>query len=248
MTVMPEAGFSLLTSDLHLSPAQPHVTHQFGEFLRRHAGGAHALYLLGDLFEYWLGDDTLDAPLAQQIIAWLAELSTRGTQVYLMHGNRDFLIGTEFARRCGARLLDDPCLINLHGTPTLLSHGDSLCTDDLPYQAFRRQVRHPVWQAQFLALPVAERIAQAETARRQSEAAQQEKSAAIMDVNLDAVHALLRAHGYPRLIHGHTHRPARHSFELDNHACERWVLPDWSDTRNGWLRCDAGGCSFEQLA
>jgi UDP-2,3-diacylglucosamine hydrolase len=158
-----------------------------------------------------------------------------------MHGNRDLLVGSEFARRASAQLLDDPTLIDLHGTPTLLMHGDTLCTDDVEYQKFRAYARNPQNQARFLAQPVAARHAEMEALRLRSESAKQDKSAEIMDVNPEAVERALRHAGYPRLIHGHTHRPARHIHRIDGHECERWVLGDWYDT-GSYLRCDESGC------
>jgi UDP-2,3-diacylglucosamine hydrolase len=196
---------------------------------------------LGDLFEYWAGDDDLDEPLHRHVADGLRGLAERGVRIYLMHGNRDLLMGEALARACGAELLPDPTLVDLYSQPTLLSHGDALCTDDAEYQAFRIQVRNPAWQAQFLAQPLAQRKAFIEQVRAQSEANKQQKTLEIMDVNADAVAALLRTHGYPRLIHGHTHRPARHVLPLDDRVCERWVLSDWGAQGHA-LRCDADGC------
>ncbi len=240
--------FSLLLSDLHLNEAQPALTRQFFRFLEQVAPSAQSVYILGDLFEYWLGDDTLDQPFPHSIVHALRALSDRGVAVWLMHGNRDFLLGKAFAAQCGLQLLADPHLINLYGTPTMLMHGDLLCTDDHDYQTFRQQVRNPAWQRGFLSLPLAERIAMAQSARDQSKSAQQKKSADIMDVNPDAVHDMLRQYGYPRLIHGHTHRQALHSLLVDGHDCQRWVLPDWHDTQAGWLRCDRQGCQFSDFS
>lgn len=236
------AGHSLFIADLHLSPALPRATTLFKRFLGEIAVQAEALYILGDLFEAWVGDDDLDLPFHQDIAQALAELSRQGVRLYLMHGNRDFLLGQRFLQAIGATLLDDPSLIELHGTATLLSHGDAFCTDDVAYQVFRRQVRASAWQAAFLSKPLAERRQVAQTLREQSEREKSAKEMAIMDVNAVAVAAALREHGYPRLIHGHTHRPARHLHELDDHACERWVLPDWYEA-GGYLRCDANGCA-----
>lgn len=230
----------LFISDLHLNAQQPHITAQFLEFLKSKTPGADALYILGDLFEYWAGDDDLDDPLNRGVVDALAALAAK-MPLYFMHGNRDFLIGSGFARASGAQLLSDPTLIDLYGAPTLLMHGDLLCTDDVRYQAFRKQVRDPVWQQQFLAKPLAERKAMIEDLRKMSAQEKGGKSAAIMDVNLDTVTAALRAHGYPRLIHGHTHRPARHEHVVDGHACERWVLSDWYG-QGDYLRVTARGC------
>ncbi|MFA5243004.1 MAG: UDP-2,3-diacylglucosamine diphosphatase [Sulfuricella sp.] len=232
---------SLFISDLHLSADHPESASAFSGFLASTAPQAEALYILGDLFEYWAGDDDIHDPFNQQVIQALARLHANGVKIYLLHGNRDFLMGEALAAACGARLLPDPSLIRIHGTPTLLMHGDTLCTDDTDYMAFRAQVRTPGWQANFLAQPLAQRKAQIEQLRAQSKQAQSRKTAEIMDVNAGSVTNTLRNHGYPRLIHGHTHRPARHEHEVDQHRCERWVLPDWYD-QGGYLRCDESGC------
>lgn len=237
---------SLFISDLHLCDSRSEMSRLFFDFLQTTAIHADALYILGDLFEYWLGDDTLDAPLNQQVCMQLRQLADSGVSVYFMHGNRDFLIAGQFAHACQATLLADPTLVDLYGTPSLLMHGDTLCTDDINYLAFRAQVRDPNWQSQFLAQPIASRINFAQQARARSESAKQEKTADIMDVNDDAVAAVLRQHLYPRLIHGHTHRPARHTITLDDYCCERWVLPDWYH-HGGYLRCDAQGCQLVSL-
>ncbi len=232
---------SLFISDLHLAAERPQITAQFQAFTTDIAPQAAALYVLGDLFEYWAGDDDNDA-LGMQTAAALASLAARGTRVFLMQGNRDVLMAGAFAARCGATLLDDPLLADLHGTPTLLTHGDALCTGDADYQRFRAYARDPGNQARFLAQPLAARREQMLGMRAQSEASKQQKSETIMDVTPAAVDELLRRHGYPRLIHGHTHRPARHIHQLDGHDCERWVLNDWYQ-RGGYLRVDAEGCA-----
>ena len=237
---------SLFVSDLHLGPEHPRTTQLFLDFIQNTAGQADALYILGDLFEYWAGDDDLADPHHAAVVSALARLRDSGTDLYFMHGNRDFLIGGTFARAAQATLLPDPSLIDLYGTPTLLMHGDTLCSGDTAYLAFRAQVRQPDWQAAFLARPLAERKAQIEQLRRNSEHDKQHKSVAEMDVHPDAVAAVLREHGYPRLIHGHTHRPARHLHRVDGHDCERWVLDSWYD-HGSTLRCDATGCSAIQI-
>ena len=241
-----DTAHSLFISDLHLCDSRPAISRLFFDFLQNTAIHADALYILGDLFEYWLGDDTLDVPLNQQVSLALRQLADSGVAVYFMHGNRDFLIATQFTEACHAQLLTDPSVVDLYGTPTLLMHGDTLCTDDVSYLAFRAQVRDPQWQNQFLAQPLAARISIAQQARAQSESSKQEKATEIMDVNTVAVHEALRQHGYPRLIHGHTHRPAQHHIDIDGHHCQRWVLPDWYD-KGGYLRCDALGCQFVSL-
>lgn len=218
----------------------------FLHFIQQIAPGAGALYILGDLFEYWAGDDDIDDPFNHQIVHALNTLSVSGTAISIMHGNRDLLIGHKFAQASGATLLADPTLIDLHGTPTLLTHGDLLCTDDIAYQDFRKQVHEPVWQQNFLAQPLVQRKAAIAQLRARSENAKKHKNENIMDVNLDAVASLLRSHHYPRMIHGHTHRLKRHLHEVDGHSCERWVLGDWHDTGNA-LRCDVTGCSRETI-
>ncbi|MFA6202833.1 MAG: UDP-2,3-diacylglucosamine diphosphatase [Gallionella sp.] len=229
---------SLLISDLHLSPDHTHSTAAFFHFIENEARHAEALYILGDLFEYWAGDDDLHDPFHQRVINALSSLND--TRVYLMHGNRDLLMGDTLAAACCATLLADPFLIDLYGTPTLLSHGDLLCTDDVEYQHFRTQVHSSEFQNAFLAKPLAARKAYIEALRLHSAAEKQIKSSAIMDVNDEAVARLLREHGYPRLIHGHTHRPGRHLHPVDEHICERLVLGDWDRCANA-LRCDEQG-------
>lgn len=235
-------AYSLLISDLHLCASHPRLADLFRHFTRHIAPGAEALYILGDLFEYWAGDDDLSDPFHQQVTAQLRALDAQGTRIFIMHGNRDFLMSAALAHACNATLLDDPSTIDLHGTRTLLTHGDALCIDDRAYQDFRREVRGSAWQTQFLSQPLAERKAQIEALRQRSEQEKQNKSGDIMDVNIDAVHDLLRAQHYPRLIHGHTHRPAHHQHKVDGHTCERWVLADWGPQGHA-LRCDAQGCS-----
>jgi UDP-2,3-diacylglucosamine hydrolase len=237
---------TLFISDLHLCEEQPHITQLFLNFMRDTAPQADALYILGDLFEYWAGDDDLDTALHRTITDALRGLAAQGTAVSIMHGNRDFLMDQQLAQACHASLLPDPSLLDLYGTPTLLSHGDALCTDDVQYQNFRRQVRDPQWRASFLAQPLSRRKAQIEEIRSISKSEKQTKNMNIMDVNPDAVAQLLRSYNYPRLIHGHTHRPALHRYTLDGVACERWVLGDWHATGNA-LRCDAAGCTTVKI-
>jgi len=233
---------TLFISDLHLSADHPHSMAVFQRFIVTLAPQAEALYILGDLFEYWAGDDDLHDPFHARVIGALHGLAAHGTNVYLMHGNRDLLMGDALAQACRAKLLPDPTLLDLYGTPTLISHGDTLCTDDIEYQKFRVQVHDAAFQENFLARPLAARKAYIELLRQQSTSAKQGKDTAIMDVNDEAVAALLREYHYPRLIHGHTHRPNRHEHKVDGHVCERWVLSDW-DQKAAALRCDARGCS-----
>ncbi|MGB9151298.1 MAG: UDP-2,3-diacylglucosamine diphosphatase [Burkholderiales bacterium] len=237
---------TLFISDLHLCPSYPHVTDLFLYFARDIAPKADSLYILGDLFEYWIGDDDLADPFNESIAQTLRKISAGGVKLYLMHGNRDFLLGEKFALACGAKLLPDPLLVDLHGTPTLLTHGDALCTADTEYQAFRKQVRDPAFQKQFLAKPLGERRATVEKMRLQSEQQKKIKPMDIMDVTESAVHDLLRRYDYPRLIHGHTHRPALHYHEVDGRNCARYVLKDWNET-SGYLRCDELGCRAVEI-
>jgi UDP-2,3-diacylglucosamine hydrolase len=217
---------TLFISDLHLDETRPQIVELFTLFLARDARGADALYILGDLFESWIGDDD-DAPLAARVADGLRALRDSGTPVYFMHGNRDFLLGERYAEHAEMTLLADPTVIDLAGERTLLMHGDTLCTDDIEYQKFRTLVRNPQWQRQFLAKPLAERRAFAAQARGESRKQTALKAAEIMDVNQAAVESAMRAHDVRRLIHGHTHRPATHRFDLGGPAAERIVLGDW---------------------
>lgn len=187
------------------------------------AAEAGALYVLGDLFEYWVGDDDLDDPFNAVVAGFFRRFSDSGKKLYVLHGNRDFLVGERFSRETGAVLLEDPSLVG----DTLLMHGDTLCTDDLDYQAWRRTARSPAWQREFLAKPLVERRQVVRGLREKSKEVIQAKAADIMDVNDGAVRDALRRHGAARLIHGHTHRPGHHTVEVDGRRCERWVLPDW---------------------
>ena len=232
---------ALFVSDLHLCPTRPAVVRLFTDFLAGPAAAADAVYILGDLFEYWAGDDDLADPFNAKVAAALKGLAERGTRLFLIRGNRDFLIAQDFARASGLTLLEEPHLADIFGTPTLLVHGDTLCSDDIDYQRFRHEVRSQGWRDGFLAQPLIERRAQIEALRRRSEAEKRVKSAAIMDVNDTAVAELLRTHGYPRLIHGHTHRLAHHELVIDGHRCERWVLGDWYES-GSFLACDEQGC------
>jgi len=237
---------TLFISDLHLSEDQSQISQLFLNFTRLTAPHAERLYILGDLFEYWAGDDDRDTPFHRQIIAAIRSVSEQGTPVFIMHGNRDFLMDEQLAQACLATILPDPTLIDLYGTPTLLTHGDAMCTDDVQYQAFRKQVRDPAWRAGFLAQPLAQRKATIEQLRKMSEAQKQTKAMDIMDVNPDAVAEQFRSLNYPRMIHGHTHRQKYHVQEVDGKTCERWVLGDWHETGNA-LSCDANGCRFQLI-
>jgi UDP-2,3-diacylglucosamine hydrolase len=231
---------TLFISDLHLTEERPEATERFIAFLEDKARAAEALYILGDFFEYWIGDDDLGEPFNAVVAGLLADLTRRGVPVYLMHGNRDFLIGERFCAATGARLLQDPVVQTIQGEKTLLVHGDTLCTDDLDYQAWRRKARDPAFQADFLAKPLPERRRAVGQMREKSKQVVQEKTAEIMDVNDEAVRQALRRHGVRRLIHGHTHRPGRHALEVDGQRCERWVLPDWYG-RGGYVEVGRRG-------
>ncbi|MCK7593348.1 UDP-2,3-diacylglucosamine diphosphatase [Pseudomarimonas salicorniae] len=217
------AGF---ISDLHLREAGEALTRILLSYLNGPARDLPRLYILGDLFEAWVGDDD-DGALPAQVAEALSRLSAAGTAVHFQHGNRDFLLGADYARRAGMRLLPDPCVVDLGGQAVLLSHGDRYCTDDEPYQAFRRQVRDPAWQQGFLSRPLAERQAFAARARAESAAHQKSQSMELGDVNRDSVEAELALFGVDRLIHGHTHRPDQHNHEVGGRRRERWVLADW---------------------
>jgi UDP-2,3-diacylglucosamine hydrolase len=212
----------------------------FLTFLQQQVRAAESLYILGDLFEYWAGDDDLEDEHHQQVVNALHGLSE--VKVYLMHGNRDLLLGERFAQACNATLLPDPILMSLHGRLTLLTHGDLLCTDDVDYQAFRKQVHDPLWQQAFLAQPLSERKNQIAGYRSRSEQEKSYKSEAIMDVNAEAVADMVRQYQYPSLlIHGHTHRMGKHAMSIDGHSCERIVLGDWYDS-GSYLSVNAQEC------
>lgn len=217
---------TLFASDLHLDSESPWAIDAFLAFLAGPARSAQALYLLGDLFEVWVGDDDDSADHARTC-AGLKALTDGGVPAYVIHGNRDFLLGADFERRTGVKLLPDPVLVDVHGVPTLLSHGDVFCTDDTSYQQLRSIVRRPAWQQRFLALPLDSRRALASAARAGSKAHTERTVPVIMDVNPDAVIRAFRATGARRLIHGHTHRPAVHPGVVDGVNTERVVLAPW---------------------
>lgn len=236
---------ALFASDVHLQPAIPRTTEAFLQFLRTWARHSRALYLLGDLFEYWAGDDDLEDPFHRQIVRALRDLSDAGVALYWIGGNRDFLIGDRFAAAAGMARLTDPAVVNFDGNPVVLAHGDAQCTDDLAYMHFRRQVRDDAWQATFLAQPLSQRKAIIAGMREQSKAAMRGKSAEIMDVNESAIASLFADSGARLMIHGHTHRPARHLYATADGYLTRHVLPDWdcedAPARGGWLSIDLGG-------
>lgn len=237
---------TLFISDLHLDAERPAMTDLFGEFIDGEARSAEALYVLGDLFEAWVGDD--DPSDAGAFVAEkLRGLRDAGVPVYFMRGNRDFLLGNAYAERAGITILPDPAVVMLHGNPVLLMHGDTLCSDDVAYQAFRSQTRDPQWQRKFLSQPLAARLAFAQQARAGSQAHQsglkeQGSLEAITDVNTATVESTLARFGIDRMIHGHTHRPAVHA-----HANgERIVLGDWYE-QGSVLSADVSGMRLSSI-
>ncbi|MDD5249402.1 MAG: UDP-2,3-diacylglucosamine diphosphatase [Rhodocyclaceae bacterium] len=230
---------TLFVSDIHLHPSRPLTARLFGEFLAGPAAQAGALYILGDLFDAWAGDDDLGDAFNAGVCAALKRLAEAGRRVFFIPGNRDFLVADRFAAATGATLLADETVVDIHGVPTLLLHGDTLCTDDRAYQDFRAMVRARAWQEEFLAQPLAVRRAEIASLRERSEAGKRVKPQALMDVNETAVQQAYAAHQVTRMIHGHTHRQARHR----HGSFERWVLPDW-DASGGALLCDESGCRW----
>ncbi|MFZ2852481.1 MAG: UDP-2,3-diacylglucosamine diphosphatase [Rhodocyclaceae bacterium] len=241
----------LFISDLHLAPQTPGVTRIFLDFLGGRARAAEQLFILGDLFEAWPGDDCIDDPaddFTAGIVDALHALSAAGVAISLLHGNRDFLLGDAFAAHSGARLIADPYVLSLPTWQFVLSHGDALCIDDADYQAFRAQVRDPAWRAAFLAKPLAERKAIASALRRQSETSKQDKAQSLMDLNAGATEDFIRANGYATFIHGHTHHPATHDHIVDGIHVERWVLADWHEEYGECLCWDGASLRREALA
>lgn len=232
---------ALFVSDIHLCPQMPKTAAAFFRFLHEQARHTQALYLLGDIFEYWAGDDDIDAPFNRSVVDALRALADAGVALYWMAGNRDFLAGEGFARATGATLLPDPHVADVSGQRVLLLHGDAQCTDDHDYMTFRAQVRNPDWQRAFLAKPLAERKAIIEGMREGSRDAQREKTMAIMDVNPGAIARLFAEHRVSLMIHGHTHRPGTHQHD----SGVRHVLTDWDCDgpvlRGGWLAADDSG-------
>ena len=244
---------TLFISDLHLDSTRPAITELFGRFLRREAKSAEALYVLGDLFEAWVGDDD-PSETGVYVASGLKEVTDAGVPVYFIRGNRDFLLGQDFALRAGFRVLPDPAVVLLYGKPTLLMHGDILCTDDIAYQTFRTQTRNPTWQAQFLSQPLQARLAFAAQARAASQAHQAKlreggndvRFETVTDVTPDTVEATFARFGIDTMIHGHTHRPALHDLQVNGRECRRIVLGDWYE-QGSVLRVDADGYRLESL-
>ncbi len=217
-------------SDLHLSPARPDIERRLRNYLKQSATGLDALIILGDLFEFWIGDDASAICGHEDIEQLLADFSRQNhTDLYLMHGNRDFLLGKTFCEKTGCRLLQDPCVLHIGRRNILLAHGDAYCTDDFEHQTTRQTMRMSQWQEDFLVRTVQERLGLAKSARSRSETGKQSKSVEIMDVNEDAIATAMRLHGSHIMIHGHTHRPAVHRFILDGTPALRVVLSDWFD-------------------
>ncbi len=238
---------TLFLSDLHLSPDRPLAVAAFHAFASGPARKAAAVYILGDLFDWWVGDDQLRDPFIVPIAGSLRAISTAGVPLYVARGNRDFMLGEAFAKAIGATLLPEQLRVDLHGVPTLISHGDELCTDDIESQAYRARVRAPGFMRRVMRLPYFVRRFLAAWLRRKSSSDKSLKPEYIMDVNADAVAAAFRLHGALRLIHGHTHRPNRHRHEVDDTSRERWVMADWHD-RGHYLAVDEYGVHERDIA
>lgn len=237
----------LFISDLHLSPRSPGATCLFLQFLAGRARQATELFILGDLFEAWIGDDDIDSPDHAEIVAALRAASEAGVRISLLHGNRDFLLGPGFAAAAGVTLISDPYILSTAEWQFVLSHGDALCLDDTAYIAFRAQVRNPEWQAALLAKPLAERRAIAAHMREVSEASQRGKDNPYTDLDAGATDDFLRQHGYATFIHGHTHQPAMHDHIVDGIHVERWVLADWHETQGECLVWDGEALRREAI-
>ena len=237
---------TLFISDLHIDATQPRITERFLRFLSTEAMAADALYILGDLFETWIGDDDADSN-QESVIDGLRALTRSGVPCFIMHGNRDFLLGARFCERTGAELLPDPVILTLYGTPVLVMHGDALCTDDRSYQRLRATVRDPDWQRRFLALSVQQRRTLAQAARQGSQAHMAGLSDTIVDVNPASVASALQGGGTDLLLHGHTHRPAVHDLQVDGRNCKRVVLGAWYD-QGSVVRWDRSGFELSAFA
>lgn len=235
---------TLFVSDLHLDNKRPHIVAAFCRFLHENSD-IDALYILGDLFEYWIGDDDPAEGLEPAIEA-LRNFSTSGTPIYFIHGNRDFLIGKQFAKQTNCKILAEETVIDLYGTPTLIMHGDTLCTDDVAYQNYRKKVRNPFIQKILLLLSVKQRLKIAAGLRNKSKTATQAKPESIMDVNQQTVEQMMQKHNVMHLIHGHTHRPAEHEFTMADSNFTRIVLGDWYE-HGSVLRCSPDSIKLERI-
>lgn len=236
---------TLFISDIHLDSNRPEISQAFIRFLNKQAVKAETLYILGDLFEFWIGDD-YQKPYQNEILA-LHETVKKGVKIYFMHGNRDFMVGNKLANDIGCEILDDPTVIHLYGQSILLSHGDVLCTEDTAYMKFRHYVRDKKWQDMMLAKPVEERLNMANQLRGMSQTSNSNKAENIMDVTPSEVIKMLEAHNVKLMIHGHTHRPAIHSLTTKLGNSKRIVLGDWSDF--GWvLKFNSNGYSLDSFS
>ena len=236
---------TLFISDLHLEADTPEIGKQFLAFLEGEARDADTLYILGDLFEFWVGDDDPNEHYAAMKSAMRA-LVDSGVPVFFMHGNRDFMIGVDFAHETGVQILPDPHPVKIHGTSVLLSHGDAMCTDDVEYQQIRAMTRNPEWQAMMLTKSLAERLAFAAHARTESQSKNESSNGEIVDVNQDEVVKMIAEHGVEVLLHGHTHRPAVHDVDLGDRRAKRIVLGDWYE-QGSVLRWDENGYSLDVM-
>jgi UDP-2,3-diacylglucosamine hydrolase len=236
---------TLFVSDVHLDQKRPHIVAAFCRFLEQ-CSSADALYILGDLFEYWIGDDDPAIGL-EPVISGIQNLGNTGVPVYFIHGNRDFLVGKKFSKQTQCKILPEETVIDLYGTPTLIMHGDTLCTDDIAYQNYRKKARNPILQKTLLMLSVKRRLKIAEGLRKKSKSATQEKPEDIMDVNQKTVEQVMQKYNVKHLIHGHTHRPAEHKFNLDNDSYQRMVLGDWYE-HGSVLRCTPDSLQLETIS
>lgn len=219
-------GTTLFIADLHLDEQRPEIVGLFESFLTHWSGRSKHLFILGDLFEFWIGDD-YQTSLSESVAAALRSYQASGANITFLAGNRDFLVGDAYASRAGFRLVQEPLLLDLDGHRLLVMHGDALCTDDKPYQQFRAMVRAPDWQAEFLGKPVSQRLEYARQARKESQQHTASKAQEIMDVNQQTVLDHMRRHGVQKLIHGHTHRPDIHDFRVNRKSAQRLVVGDW---------------------
>lgn len=237
---------TLFISDLHLTIERPEITRKFIKLLTTRATKARAVYILGDLFDTWIGDDDFSPPI-NTVKKHLKALTDQGVPVFYIHGNRDFLIGQRFSKQTGVTLLDEYCVIDLYGTPTLLTHGDLLCTDDLPYQAFRIKAHSAEWQENVLSKPLIFRLLYARWYRLRSYFHKRKKSQDIMDVNQETVKQVMQKYQTDRLIHGHTHRPAVHDIQVQGRDAQRFVLAEWKSASASLLSWSKSGYKIEPI-